>query len=116
MYLHGTPEGTDIPCDAHPLGRTDVPLGYMEVGLLHEIFHTLGGAATCAPHHFERGHVSEDKRDLLYRGSEFWEVGPTTILDIGKDDYWGHGTGCLDVSKSAFLDPLPAGAEPPPRW
>lgn len=116
MYLNGTPEGSPYPCNSHPLGREDVPLGYMEIGLLHEIFHTLGAAAECAPHHHERGHVNEDRRDLLYRGSEFWDVGPQTILDLGKDDYWGHGTACLDVSKSAFLEPLPKDAQLPPRW
>jgi hypothetical protein len=89
----------------------------MEIGLLHEIFHTLGAAAECAPHHFERGHVSGSNKDLLYRGAEYWDVGPNTLLDIDKDDYWGHGrSDCLDVSKSVFLDPLPADAVPPPKW
>lgn len=115
MYLHGTPPGPNR-CDVHQVARPDIPLGYFELGLLHEIFHTLGAAAACAPHQAGEGHVSEDRRDLMYRGSEFWEIGPQTILDIGKDDYWGHGTSCLDVSKSVFLDPLPADAKLPPKW
>jgi hypothetical protein len=113
MYLHGTPPGPRT-CDVHELARPDIPLGYFEFGMLHEIFHTLGAAAYCAPHHFERGHVSEDPRDLLYRGDQPWTP---EILDIGGDDYWAHpNTGCLDVSKSVFLEPLPEGAEAPPRW
>lgn len=115
MYLHGTPPGPNT-CDVHELGRPDGTLGYFELGIIHEIFHTLGAAASCAPHLNEEGHVSEDRRDLLYRGSEFWDIGPQMILDIGRDDYWGHGTSCLDVSKSVFLDPLPEGARKPPKW
>lgn len=111
MYLHGTPPGP-YPCDSHTLARADD--GYFEFGMLHEIFHTLGAAATCAPHQIERGHVSEDPSDLLYRGPEFWKP---SVLDLGRDDYWGHGKpGCLDVSKSVFVDPLPEGAELPPGW
>jgi len=113
MYLHGTPPGP-YPCDAHEVARPDIPLGYFEMGMLHEIFHTLGAAAECAPHHFERGHVSEDPRDLLYRGAEFWKP---ELLDLNRDDYWGHGRAdCLDVSKSVFLEPLPMDAQLPPRW
>lgn len=111
MYLHGTPPGP-YPCDSHTLARADD--GYFEFGMLHEIFHTLGAAATCAPHQIERGHVSEDPTDLLYRGPEFWKP---SVLDLGRDDYWGHSKpGCLDVSKSVFVDPLPEGAELPPGW
>lgn len=111
LYMHGTPEGP-YPCDAHTLARVDD--GYFEFAILHEVFHTLGAAATCAPHHLERGHVSEDPRDLMYRGPEFWKP---SILDLGRDDYYAHtNAGCVDVSKSVFLDPLPAGAVTPPGW
>jgi hypothetical protein len=117
MYLHGTPTTSPYPCDSHELARPDIPLGYFELGIMHEIFHTLGGAATCSPHHFEEGHVSDGSKDLLYRGSDPWDIGPQMTLDIGKDDYWGHmNAGCLDLSKSAFLDPLPADAQLPPKW
>lgn len=111
LYLHGTPEGP-YPCDVHTLARVDD--GYFEFAMLHEIFHTLGAAATCAPHQLERGHVSEDPRDLMYRGPEFWKP---SILDLNRDDYYGHSNaGCLDVAKSVFFDPLPDGAVLPPGW
>ena len=33
------------------------------------------------------------------------------------DDYYRHSIpGCLDLARSAFLTPLPAGAQPPPGW
>ncbi len=113
MYLHGTPPGP-IPCDAHEVGRSDGLVGYFEFGTLHELFHTMGGAATCAPNHFERGHVAGDPKDLLYRGDQPWAP---ALLDIGNDDYWKHSNAdCLDLSKSVFLDPTPEGAMTPPGW
>lgn len=116
MYLHGNPTTAARPCDDWELARPDLPLGYFELGLVHEIFHTLGAAASCAPNHNGEGHVSDGARDLLHRGPDNWIIGPETVVDIGNDDYWKHGTSCLDVSKSVFFDPLPDGAVPPPGW
>jgi hypothetical protein len=60
------------------------------------------------------GHVSDSPTDLMYAGDQPWQP---SVLDFGKDDYFQHkNAGCLDLAKSAFLDPLPAGAEPPPGW
>ena len=113
MYLHGTPPGPRT-CDVHEVGRADGLLGYFEFGILHETFHTLGGAPTCAPHQLESGHVSEDPKDLMYRGPLDWAP---EILDVGRDDYFGHGRAdCLDIQKSVFLDPLPVDAKLPPGW
>ena len=76
--------------------------------------HTLGFVATCALHHVLQGHSSDSAEDLMYAGSEPWQ--PTT-LDVNRDDYWQSGAvGCLDLANSAFLERLPASAEPPPGW
>jgi hypothetical protein len=93
------------------LGDT-LAAGYL---MLHEIFHTLGAAPECAPHHHRRGHAFDDRRDLMYAGEQYWQF--PLILDVGRDDYFGHADpDCLDVSRSVFLDPLPANASKPPGW
>ena len=43
--------------------------------------------------------------------------GDPSTLDVNLNDYYGRAVpNCLDLSNSAFLDPLPAGAETPPGW
>lgn len=49
----------------------------------------------------------------MYAGPEPWAP---TAIDPGHDDYFDHGTDCLDVARSAFLDPLVADAQMPPGW
>ncbi len=113
MYLHGTPPGA-TPCSDHPFGESPSTPGYLEISMLHEIIHTLGFVASCAPHQHHGGHTSEAPNDLMYQGPEPWV--PDT-LDIGHDDYYGNGgSGCLDLANSAFLEPLPAAAQAPPGW
>ncbi len=48
----------------------------------HEMFHTLGAVASCAPH-FTNGHVT-DPTDLMY---PYLQSSP--LLDPGHDDYYG---------------------------
>ena len=45
-------------------------------------------------------------------------LGEPSKLDVNVNDYYHRGSipGCLDLANSAFLDPLPAGAEAPPTW
>jgi hypothetical protein len=88
------------------------------ITLAHEIFHTLGFVAECAPHHYT-AHVSDDPRDLLYENV----LKPASrgvrqeMLDVNRDDYYGHNNpGCLDLAKSVFLDPAAPDAGPPPLW
>ena len=76
--------------------------------MLHELVHTLGFVAACAPHHTLAGHVSDDPRDLMYAGPLAWQP---SMLDVGRDDYFGHGAYCDDLAASDFLEQL--GATPP---
>ncbi|MFN0074391.1 MAG: hypothetical protein ACKVVP_23160 [Chloroflexota bacterium] len=113
LYLRGEPPGA-IPCNTNRFAQSENAPGYLEFSMLHEIFHTVGVVPTCAPHHTLAGHVSEDPRDLMYAGPQPWNP---SILDVGHDDYYGHGRpSCLDLAKSAFLDPSALGAAPPPGW
>jgi hypothetical protein len=113
MYLRGTPPGAPA-CDTNPFGASATTPGYLELAMLHEILHTLGFVATCAPHQVGSGHVSDGNNDLLYQGPQSWM--PDT-LDIGHDDYFNTGNpNCLDLANSAFLSPLPAAPTPPPGW
>jgi hypothetical protein len=113
VYLKGTPPGSPA-CATNELGASVSAPGYFEFAMIHEIFHGLGAAAECAPDHHLRGHVSTDPTDLMWTGDAPWA--PET-LDIGRDDYWGHGRAdCVDLARSVFVDPLPEGAELPPGW
>lgn len=114
LYLRGLPTGP-VPCLDNPFAPSpDATPGYLEFSMLHEIFHTIGAVAECAPNQVLRGHVRDGNNDLMYAGPLPWQ--PDT-LDNGRDDYWGHSnSGCLDASKSVFMDPLPADAQTPPGW
>ena len=113
LYLRGTPPGAR-PCATNPFAKSDKEPGYWEFSLLHEIFHALGAVATCAPHHTNAGHVSDDPRDLMYAGNLPWQP---SLLDVGNDDYFNHkNKGCLDIAKSVFIDPTAPDAVPPPGW
>jgi hypothetical protein len=113
MYLLGTPPNA-APCAANPLAPSVTQPGYFEFGGIHEVMHTIGFVATCAPNHTQQGHTSDSPNDLMYAGNQAWSP---SILDVGRDDYFETGVaGCPDFASSAFLDPLPSGATPPPGW
>lgn len=89
----------EAPCVPEGFARASDPPGTWEFGITHELFHAMGAVETCAPNHFE-GHVGDHPDDLMYRGDEPWR--PETI-DIGNDDYYGHGDlGCADVARAAY--------------
>ena len=77
-------------------------LQLMDLAILHELMHTMGFVATCAPHFTRAGHVSDSPTDLMYAGNEDWHP---SVLDIGRDDYFdAHIPGCLDLSASSYLE------------
>jgi hypothetical protein len=102
MYLKGTPPGAPA-CATNAFGASATTPGYFEFGILHELLHTMGLVATCAPHHTLAGHASGDPRDLMYAGPLNWAP---SILDVGHDDYYGHQiAGCPDLAKMPWLTP-----------
>ena len=80
----------------------------------HEILHALNAVAhplpsppppnVCADDH---GHVCDNPEDLLYPGARFGALEPY-ILDVGRDDYYGHSGSWWDVRDSAWLARLDA--------
>jgi hypothetical protein len=117
--LHGTVAavyiGAAAGCTSQPFQAASGAPGFLEFMGVHESLHALGLAASCAQHHTESGHVGDSPADVMYSGAQAWA--PAT-LDVNHDDYYGSAAvpGCRDLANSAFLDPLPAGAEAPPGW
>jgi hypothetical protein len=105
VYLRGT-FGAGFPCYDPTLSRTGLQI--MDFAVLHELLHTMGLVAACAPHHTRSGHVSDSPADLMYAGDQPWHP---AVLDVGHDDYFDTGGGsCLDLARSNYLE----SAVPPP--
>lgn len=106
LYLRGEIPGF-LPCSENPFAQDADSPGYWEFALVHEILHTLGFVATCAPSHVLSGHVGDDNQDLMYAGNLPWMP---WLLDSNGGDYFAHSNGrCLDLLDSGFL--LPATAD-----
>jgi hypothetical protein len=111
MYLQGWPTNDPRPCsDAPGLGTgTDQP-GYFEIGVLHEVLHTIGLTPRCAPHASNDGygdHVDDSPTDLMYgpdaKSTAGWDW-RHAVLDFNHDDYYrAHLPGCPDLSDSPYL-------------
>ena len=116
MVLRGTPPGSP-PCANNPFGESPSRPVYRDFVMMHEVIHSLGAVASCAPHATTDGkhHTADHPGDIMYGGT--LPASFSRRLDPGRDDYYGHGRpDCFDLAKSAFLDPLPANAAPPPGW
>ena len=106
IYLKGTPPNAP-PCNSNTLGASTTVPGYFEFAMLHEFIHSIGLAASCASNHHLNGHVSDFPNDLMWAGSEPWDL-PAT-LDIGSDDYFRHSNGgCPDLAQVGYITPLPS--------
>jgi hypothetical protein len=114
MYLHGLPDSA-IPCDTNSFAVAGGRPAYLEFGMLHEILHTLGFVATCAPNQWRNGHVFDSADDLMWGGDTPWAPSgwDAMVLDAGHDDYFATVIpGCLDFADSRYLTRLakvPAG-------
>ncbi len=102
LYLKGTPAGAP-PCSSNAFAPAGSTPGYLEYAMLHEIVHTLGFVAECAPNHHRAGHVTSPHNDFMYAGNEPWDLS-NVVLDQGHDDYYDHGIpGCPDLADSRYL-------------
>jgi len=117
LYLKGTVPGF-TPCSANNFSSDGKAVGYWEMAGLHDTVHQLGFVPSCAPHYTSAfpDHVGDSPADLMYAGTQPWDIAHMK-LDVNRDDYYKHvQSGCLDLSRNAFLTPLPTGAVLPPRW
>src|SRR5262245_7038813 len=100
VYLNGEPPNAR-PCNTNPLGMSVSNPGYFEYLMVHELMHTLGFVAACAPHQTLAGHVSDSNSDLMYSGPLPWVP---SVLDIGHNDYYmANIPGCPDLARNAYL-------------
>ena len=126
MYLKGIVGGPS--CEARPWGQPTGGLGYFDWAMLHDLLHGLGIVPTAAPNHHSSGHAfdvssSQPELDLMYsprpgQNDPGWNIDAPAglVLDLNRDDYFSHGASQVDLSKSAFLEPLPPNAVLPPGW
>lgn len=111
-------DGYDCASESFGAGNS-----YTDMGVIHEIVHTLGFAASCGanPTSAENfSHTGDDNADLMWApdaGSTLYWDSDNMTLDPGNDDYYDHDIpNCPDLADSAFLEPLPADPQTPPGW
>jgi hypothetical protein len=128
IYLGGEIRGSP-PCDQAPWGQPDLVPRYIEYAMLHELVHSLGIVDAAAPHEHSSGHAFDDaqpspERDLMYSprpgmNDPPWGVYAAggLVLDLGRDDYFDQpDRAFVDLSRSAFLEPMPEDPVLPPGW
>ena len=108
LNLQGLDHRVNPPavCASNPVGADGATPGYFDYSMLHEVVHTLGFVAACAPHISVQAHVDDSNHDLMYSPRTTpaapWQF--PAVLDVGRDDYYHHSIpGCLDLARSAFL-------------
>jgi Divergent InlB B-repeat domain len=86
-----------------PAGRVSA------IASAHELIHNLGALPTGAPHPCpgDAGHPCDSPADILWPRLTGDANLDTKVLDIGRDDYYGHNGGWWDVQDSPWLEHLP---------
>jgi hypothetical protein len=116
MYLRAWPSHDPRPCSEAPgIGTGLLAPGYFEIGLLHEVMHSLGFTPRCAPHASVDGygdHVDDSPTDIMYgpdvRSTAGWNWSHA-VLDYNHDDYYrARIPGCPDLANSAYIGPIPS--------
>ncbi len=78
---------------------------------VHELIHGLGALqGGTSPNECEppgSGHVCDSPNDVLYPEATSQTTLSTQILDVGRNDYYGHSGQAFDVQDSAWLSHLP---------
>lgn len=98
-------------CSDAEVGADEETVSTYEAVMVHELLHVFGAVASCAPNYVDGSHVNDVPNDLMYTGVDRGPRGGETFIDVGRDDYFGHGRpGCLDASESRFLEPAPRSA------
>jgi hypothetical protein len=77
---------------------------------VHELTHNLGAVQPGSPHDCPApndGHVCDSSSDLLWPFVSSGASITRAILDVGRDDYYGHSGSWWDVQDSPWLMHLP---------
>jgi hypothetical protein len=83
---------------------TDVGAGDIQAAVaIHELVHQLGALPIGAPHICpnDQGHPCDSPQDLMY--PRLTAVFDTLVLDVGRDDYYGHSGSWFDIQDSPWL-------------
>ncbi len=109
--LGGPAGAVYLACSGAELGADEETISTFEAIMVHELIHAFGAVPGCAPHHIEGSHVTDVENDVMFAGVDRAPRGGETFVDVGRDDYWGHGRmDCLDVARSRFLKPASGAA------
>jgi hypothetical protein len=77
----------------------------------HELLHAMGALPAPGPPHAcvdeDASHVCDSASDILWPYATLTPLA-AMLLDVGRDDYYGHGGGWPDVRDSAWLQRLDA--------
>jgi List-Bact-rpt repeat protein len=76
--------------------------GYGAKTATHELLHALGAVPPGAPHACPGSHVCDSPVDVMLSGGASLAFADYR-LDVGRDDYYGHGGAWWDVQDSAWL-------------
>ncbi len=77
---------------------------------IHELIHNLGAVPDPAPNNCtppNNGHVCDTSTDIMYPYTYDGETLATAVLDVNRDDYYGHNGVWWDVRNSPWLVHLP---------
>ena len=81
---------------------------------VHELTHALGAVdGRAAPNGCSNGHVCDSPSDLM---TPTLQDGPleSRVLDVGRNDYYGHAAAWPDVQDSRYLERLDSPDRTPP--
>jgi len=98
----GIPDGDGIAI-VYLGACTDVPSA---VTAAHELLHAFGALADNGPPHAcpdASGHPCDSKLDILYPYASPGTPLASLVLDVGRDDYYGHAGSWPDVQDSLWL-------------
>ncbi|HEY7207483.1 MAG TPA: hypothetical protein VH416_04515 [Gaiellaceae bacterium] len=76
---------------------------------VHEFLHSLGAVPSGAPNTCpdSPGHVCDSSSDILYPFLTDGDTIDSKVLDVGRNDYYGHSGSWFDVQDSIWLAHLP---------
>jgi hypothetical protein len=91
--------------------------GVTAVTATHELIHGLNALVTPGPPHAcpgDPGHPCDSPTDILYPKQTSDVTLAGLVLDVGRDDYYGHAGSWWDVQDSPFLAHLDSADQAPP--